>query len=91
MSSFRSEPPKSRGLEAAELTGPESLAKKLQEALLLAKLEDFQREGVVTNGSGFGSGRISNNRRGSGEWSGVELNFGVCDPGLGKTLRLVGK
>eukprot|EP00434_Breviolum_minutum_P020834 symbB.v1.2.018377.t4/scaffold1465.1/size117142/1 len=33
-------------LEAAELTGPESLAKKLQEALLLAKLEDFQREGV---------------------------------------------
>jgi len=56
MSSFRSEPPKSRGLEAAELTGPESLAKKLQEALLLAKLEDFQREGVVTNGSGFGSG-----------------------------------
>lgn len=32
-------------MEAAELTS-ESLAKKLQEALLLAKLEDFQREGV---------------------------------------------
>ena len=36
--------PKKSGLEAAELTC-DSLAKKLQEALLLAKLEDFQREG----------------------------------------------
>ena len=92
-SSFRSEPPKSRGLEAAELTGPESLAKKLQEALLLAKLEDFQREGVDPTGAVSGAGGFPTTDEFTGITSGVELNFCVCvcDPGLGKTLLLVGK
>lgn len=69
------------------MTGPESLAKKLQEALLLAKLEDFQREGVDPTGavSGAGGFPTTDEKKRGVEWS---FEIFVCDPGKENTVTL---
>ena len=87
-SSFRSEPPKSPRFGGCRVDRSRVFGKETAGSFVISEVRGLPTWRCGSNGSGFGSGRISNNRRvhGDNEWSWVEfLCVCVCVwPGVGE-------